>query len=116
MSTKLNMNSVTVGVDGRVELTDAQLISIEKQSNLPSAGGYTDWECGPIVQLNGLICEFVLTVNDNNCNYTTNTRCDNSWLCQDTKNRQCDNGSSCQNNTNATTCTNTYISGCAGSP
>ena len=121
MSTKLNMNHIVVGEDGRVAIGDEQLAAIENQNINPSAGG---WDIYQDPWLNDFMCKgggtdffciFGATLNEYNCKGTVNTRCGNDWMCGDTKNRQCDNGVSCQGTTNATTCTNTYASGCSGS-
>ena len=115
MSTKLNMNHIVVGEDGRVAIGDEQLAAIENLNIIPSAGGWDVYDLDQRLNDFFFISAFGATLNEYNCKGTVNTRCGKDWMCGDTKNRQCDNGVSCQGTTNATTCTNTYASGCSGS-
>jgi hypothetical protein len=87
MSTKLNMNHIVVGEDGRVAIGDEQLAAIENQNINPSAGG---WDIYQDPWLNDFMCKgggtdffciFGATLNEYNCKGTVNTRCGNDWMC-----------------------------------
>jgi hypothetical protein len=80
----LNVAGISLGENGRVELSDAELQRIEATLGVQSAGGQICPE---------LPCMGEWAVNSANCDKTTNDICRNTLRCRDTTNETCTNGS-----------------------
>jgi hypothetical protein len=106
MSTKLNMNHIVVGEDGRVAIGDEQLAAIENQNINPSAGG---WDIYQDPWRNDFMCSgggtdfFCISANPTNCNGESNvyTACPNGTSCRETVNsNSCVNSKDCTGSSN----------------